>query len=453
MKELSLEEKRKLAKELLARRMETPAEVPQPPKMEAAYEGYTYDMFMNSMGAQPMEMRRFSEWVSSATEDGIYAFEAARLSEQRTEIELQRANGERLRLLNFSNYNYLGLGLHPDVKQAVKDAVDRYGLGANSSPVHSGTFAIHRELEQRLLDFFGMEGYGCSLFSSGYGVNLGAVSAFIKPGGYVVLDRSAHMSLLEGSELSRGKIAYFRHNDPEDLEKVLQEIANGRHRILVCVEGVYSGDGDYGKLREIVAVAKKYGAFVLVDEAHSFLLTGAKGRGSCEAQGVLDQVDMIVLTFSKAMSGVGGALIAKKEITQYVNWYAKCRMFSCAIDPPVTGGMLKVLELAIGAEGQQRRQRLVENADYFRSLLQGKVDLGLSETWIVPIQYGNEKLTLRINDYLQRHGLDSSVMQFPAVPKNEARIRLFITSEHSKAQLERAAAVLLDAARFFHFLT
>jgi len=454
MKKLSLEEKKKLAKELLAKKMQEQKK--QPSKVDvkltsADYETYTYDMFMNSIGANPIEMKRFNEWVDNATNDGIYSFEAAHTGEQDTEIEVIRRNGERLKLLNLASYNYLGYGIHPEVKQAVKDAVDQYGLGANSSPVLNGTLAIHQQLEQKLLDFFGFEDYGVSLFSSGYGVNLGTVSAFIKPGGHVVLDRSAHMSLLEGAELSKGKISYFRHNDAQHLEEILQGIANGRSRILVCVEGVYSADGDYGNLKEIITVAKKYNAYVLVDEAHSFLLAGATGKGACEELGVLDEVDMIVLTFSKSMSGVGGALIARKNISQYVNWYAKCRMFSCAIDPPVTGGMLKVLELAMSKEGELKRKRIIENARHFRTLLKDKVDLGLSESWIVPILYGDERKTLRINDYLQRHGLDASLMQFPAVPKNEARIRIFITSEHTKEQLDKAAHIIINCAEAFDF--
>ena len=447
MKNLSVEEKRALVKDLLAKRQSQTHSTPR------AHNNYTYDMFLQSFGREPSEITRFNEWVENVKQDGTYPFESPRTHEQRTQIELFRETGEKLKMLNFSSYNYLGFGYHPQVKKAAKDAIDNYGLGANSSPVISGTFLLHQTLENDLVKFFGLEGYGASLFSSGYGVNLGAISAFIKPGGYVVLDESAHMSLLEGAQLSKAEILYFKHNSPENLEEVLSSIDDKNARVLVCVEGVYSADGDYGKLQPIVKIAKKYGAFTLVDEAHSLLLSGENGRGVCEEQGVLEDVDMIVITFSKAFGGVGGALFARKEITQYVNWYAKCRMFSCALDPGVTGGMIKVLELASSEEGNIRRKRIHENAHYFRSLLQGKVDIGKSQSWIVPIMFGSDHKTLKLNDYLQRSGIDTSIMQFPAVPKNQARIRIFITSEHTKQQLDEAARIILRAADKFDFLS
>lgn len=169
-------------------------------------------------------------------------------------------------------------------------------------------------------------------------------------------------------------------------------------------------------------------------------------------QGVLEDVDLYVMTFSKAFGGIGGALLARKSVCKYINWYSKCRMFSCALDPAVTGGMAKVVELAMSGEGKIRRERLVENASYFRSQLEGKVDLGKSESWVITVLFGNDKKTLELNNYLQRKGMDTSIMQFPAVPKNEARIRMFVTSEHTRAQIDRAVTILLKAAENFDFL-
>jgi 7-keto-8-aminopelargonate synthetase-like enzyme len=420
--------------------------------LEKDYQNYTYDMFLHSMGKQTVEMDRFLQWVSNASDDGIYAFESARTSAQRTEVDLVRETGEKLHLLNFSSYNYLGFGYHPAVIKAAQDAVSHYGLGASSSPVISGTYSLHKELEQAIIDYFDLPNRGVSLFSSGYSVNLGVIQAYISPGNHVICDKSAHMSILDGAKLSGGKISYFNHNDPDDLDRVLKSIYSDHARILVCIEGIYSGDGDYGRVKEMVRIAKRYDAAVLVDEAHSVLLAGDRGRGVCEMQGVLEDVDLYVMTFSKAFGGVGGALLAHKNIVRYVNWYAKCRMFSCALDPAVTGGMLKVVELAKSHEGHLRRQRLKNNADCLKALLEKKVDLGKSETWIITVMFGDERKTLALNDYLQRHGLDTSIMQFPAVPKNEARIRMFATSEHTGEQIQKASDILLQAAEKFNFL-
>lgn len=443
---LSLEEKKRRFAELLAEKRRAGS----PPPVDD-YRERTYDMFLAGAGRDPLEAAHFTQWVDEARRDGVYAFEAPRLNGARTEVLIERGEDAPLHALNFASYNYLGYSHHPGVIAAAKAALDRYGLGAASSPVISGTMGCHRELEDELLRFFRLPDRGVSLFSSGYAVNSGTISAFLKPGGYVVMDRSAHASILEGAQLSRGTLLYFRHNDPEHLDAVLSSIPDRRARVLVCFEGVYSADGDWARLRELVAVARRHGAHTLVDEAHSILVAGPTGRGAAEEHGVLDEVDLLVLTFSKAFAGVGGALVAPKHITRYVNWYARCRMFSCALDPAVTAGMTEVLRLAAADDGQARRDRIRRNAARLRAALTGKVDLGVSESWIVTVYYGHERLTLPLNDHLQRHGLDTSILQFPAVPKGEARIRLFVSSEHTSEQIDRAAAIVLEAAQRFGF--
>ncbi|MES1244745.1 MAG: aminotransferase class I/II-fold pyridoxal phosphate-dependent enzyme [Acidobacteriota bacterium] len=438
---LSLEEKRRLARELLdSRREEHPA-----------YTDLTYDMAMHSTSAEHAESRRFGEWLKAISEDDAYSFEAPRLGGQRTEVDILRESGEVLHVLNFGSYNYLGYSHHPEVIAAAKEALDRYGLGAGSSPILSGTLKIHRELEGRILEFLGLEGRAVSLFSSGYAVNTGTISSFVKQGHCVVLDRSVHMSIQEGAQLSKARTFYFRHNDVGNLEQVLRRLAPENTRVLVCTEGVFSADGDRGRLAEIVELSHRYGAQVLVDEAHSILVAGPGGRGVGEEQGVLRDIDLLVLTFSKAFGGVGGALVAREEMARYVNWYARCRMFSCALDPAVAGGLIKVLELAAGSDGGERRERVRANAARLRSLLADSVSTGVSESWIVPVMYGLGRLTFPLNDFLQKTGLETNIMQFPAVPKDESRIRLFVTAEHTDAQIDRAVSLIRQAAQRFGF--
>jgi 7-keto-8-aminopelargonate synthetase-like enzyme len=420
--------------------------------LQKHFAEYTYDMFMMNMSSELEEMELFSQWVDILNQKKLYTFEAVRDAAQKTEIDLARLNGENVHIINLSSYNYLGFSYHPDVIKAAQDAVARYGLGASSSPVISGTYLVHKQLEEALEKFFGLPDRGVSLFTAGYSVNLGAISAFIKPGNHVIMDAASHMSIVEGARLSGGEAHYFRHNDMAHLEELLQKTCDGFTRVLICMEGLYSGDGDYGNVKDVVRLAKKYGAFTLVDEAHSALVAGENGRGVCEEQGVLEDVDLYVMTFSKAFGGVGGGVYGKRDIIRYMNWYAKCRMFSCALDPAVTGGMTKVVELAGSSIGKERRERLKTNANFFRELLKEKVDLGNSDSWVVMVNFGNENKTLQLNDFLQRNGLDTSIIQFPAVPKGEARIRLFITSEHTQAQLTQAANIILLAADKFDFL-
>ena len=416
-----------------------------------SYTEFTLDMFSRSSGKNHAEIKQFNQWRNDVISADKYTFETPHLTPQTPEIGVRRIHGDEHKLFNFSSYNYLGYANHPEVINAAKDALDKFGLGATGSPLLNGTFDIHKQLEHALTNFFGQEGYGISLFSSGYGANIGVVSSYIHKGDYVVLDHSSHASLIDGAVMSQGTLKLFRHNDAEFLERILKRIAKENRRILVCVEGVYSTDGDYGNLKDIVTVTKKYGASILVDEAHSLLVAGATGKGAVEKFDVLGDVDLLIGTFSKSFGGVGGCLYAKQELINYVNYYARSRMFSCALDPAVTGGILKALELASGPDGDEKRKRIVENADYLRSLLKNKVDIGTSQSWVIPIIFGDERKSLPLGDYLMRKGYDFSIMMFPAVKKNKSIIRAFVTSEHTKEQLEGCAEALIDAAKEYEF--
>ena len=416
-----------------------------------SYTEFTLDMFSRSSGKNHSEIKQFNQWRDDIIKADKYTFETPHLTPQTPEISVRRIHGDEHDLVNFSSYNYLGYANHPDVIEAAKDALDAFGLGATGSPLLNGTFDIHKKLENSLTSFFGQEGYGVSLFSSGYGANIGVVSSYIHKGDYVVLDHSSHASLIDGAVMSQGTVKLFRHNDAEFLERILKRISKENRRILVCVEGVYSTDGDYGNLKDIVTVSKNYGASILVDEAHSLLIAGKTGKGVVEEFDVLADVDLLIGTFSKSFGGIGGCEYAKNDLINYMNYYARSRMFSCALDPAVTGGIIKALELASGTDGDQKRKRIIDNADYLRSLLKDKVDIGTSQSWVIPIIFGDERKSLPLGDYLMKRGYDFSIMMFPAVKKNKSIIRAFVTSEHTKEQLKGCAEALIDASKEFDF--
>ena len=416
-----------------------------------SYTEFTLDMFSRSSGKNHSEIKQFNQWRDDIIKADKYTFETPHLTPQTPEISVRRIHGDEHNLVNFSSYNYLGYANHPEVIQAAKDALDTFGLGATGSPLLNGTFDIHKKLEQSLTSFFDQPGYGISLFSSGYGANIGVVSSYIHKGDYVVLDHSSHASLIDGAVMSQGTVKLFRHNDSEFLERILKRISKENRRVLVCVEGVYSTDGDYGNLKDIVTVTKNYGASILVDEAHSLLIAGATGKGVVEEFDVLADVDLLIGTFSKSFGGIGGCVYAKNDLINYMNYYARSRMFSCALDPAVTGGIIKALELASGTDGDEKRIRIIENADYLRSLLKDKVDIGTSHSWVIPIIFGDERKSLPLGDYLMKRGYDFSIMMFPAVKKNKSIIRAFVTSEHTKKQLEGCAEALIDASKEFNF--
>ena len=290
-----------------------------------------------------------------------------------------------------------------------------------------------------------------SLFTSGYGVNVGTIQAFMNKGGVVVLDHEAHMSILEGARTSSAEVRYFRHNDMEDRDDVLQTVSATDRRVLVCAEGVYSSDGTTGPLAAIVGLAKRYGAYTLVDEAHSVLVAGPTPRRGRE-QGVLDEIDLYVMTFSKGFSGIGGAVLARPEVARYINWYARCRMFSCALPPGVTGGMLAALEIAASADGgrpaaaapRQRRAAARRPRGPRRHLRLPLLDRagGVRSRRPHP---GDPHGAPPGRPRHRRAGL-------PRRPRDRARFRLFATAHHSPEQCERAADIVKAVAAEHGFL-
>ncbi|WP_108869631.1 aminotransferase class I/II-fold pyridoxal phosphate-dependent enzyme [Aquimarina aquimarini] len=356
-------------------------------------------------------------------------------------------------VINFNNYDYLGYASHPEVINSSKLALDKYGLGATASPLVGGRLGVHNELENELHAFFNKKDSGISLFATGYNAVFGSISAYMGKGDHIVMDAYSHACIVDGAANSKASLHYYMHNDIEDLERILQKLDNGENRILVCTEGVFSADGDYGNIKEIVQVSKKHGAKILVDEAHSFLLTGDQGRGVCFSQGVLEEVDMIVGTFSKTFSGIGGFLLAKKSISEYINVYARNRMFSCALPPSITAGMLKAFQLAISKDGDERRKKLMTNATILKSLCENKLKLAPTKTWIVPVIFGDEIEIFKIADYLKENGIQAPILCYPAAPRGFARIRHFVTSEHTPEQLQKTAKVLIEAGKKFGYIS
>ncbi|WP_394833377.1 aminotransferase class I/II-fold pyridoxal phosphate-dependent enzyme [Pendulispora rubella] len=419
----------------------------------AHWSELTFEQFMTRGVREFAEAEELQRWREAMQKEGLEAmFDRPHLSAPGPSVDVPQSDGSVTRCVSFTSYNYLGFATHPVVIQGAKDALDRYGLGALSSPVLGGTLGVHGELERGIVEFLGQPGYGVSLFPSGYGANTGAISALLNENQYLVCDRKVHMSVLEGGKLSGAKVRFFAHNDARDLERVLAGIDAHRHRVIVAMDGVHSVSGAFGRVDEISEVTKRCGAYLLVDEAHSMLLTGPGGRGVAAAQGVLDRVDLLVMTMSKSFGGIGGAVYARTDLANYINWFARCRMFSCALNPGVVGGLAKVPALAGGPEGEARRKRLMRNAKTLRALLCDHLVIGDAESWVIPVYIGSHEKISHLGDWLRRHGLEVGAVSYPAVPKDASCLRLFVTSEHTDEQFEFAANVLISAAKRFDFL-
>ncbi len=346
--------------------------------------------------------------------------------------------------INFSSYNYLGYATHPNVIQAAKKALNQYGLSASSSPLAGGYLELHKHLETSLIQFYGFDkNYGVSLFNSGFSANIGSISALVDSQDTVICDEFTHASIIEGIKLSGATILFFKHNNTTHLNNILQELESSENT-LVCVESIYSTQGDFAPLNDIVHICKKHQTKILVDEAHSALISGPNGRGCCEHENVLHDIDYLILTFSKAFGAIGGALIAKQDVCNYVNFHATSRMFSCGLDPAVTAGTIEAIKLSQSKEGLQQRNKLKQNARYLREALSSHFPITVNDSWIIAITYGDEKKSIPIKLFLQKKGLYAGLLQYPAVPKGNAMIRLFVSALHSKKDLDNTITILIE---------
>jgi glycine C-acetyltransferase len=379
----------------------------------------------------------FTNWMRlGAWAAELYEPELLAGADARTTITY---GGKPRPVINLCSYNYLGLANHPEVLAAAHEALRTHGMGACGSPMLSGMTDLHRELERRVAKFLGRE--DAMLFNSGFGGALGTISGLLRKTDVAILDNRSHLSLRDGAVLSRCRAEKFEHNDPKSLDAALSR-QKGR-RQLVIIEGIYSMDGDFGKLPELIDVAESHGASVFIDEAHSMLGCGDHGRGAAEKFGVENRVPLVYGTFSKAFGALGGFVAGSEDTLRYLRFYAHPYVYSCALPPVVIAAILKALEL--GTSQPELRARLWENADYFHAQLRSLgLDTGASTTYVMPIIIGDRKRMYRLCHELRRRGLWVAPVDYPAVPQNRICFRACVTAKHTRADLDEALNILED---------
>jgi glycine C-acetyltransferase len=379
----------------------------------------------------------FTNWMRvGAWAVKLYEPELLASADARTTIDY---GGKSQSVINLCSYNYLGLANHPEVIAAAHEALKTHGLGACGSPMLSGMTDLHRELEHRIAEFLGRE--NAMLFNSGFGGALGTISGLLRKTDVAILDNRSHLSLRDGAVLSRCRTEKFEHNDPDSLDTALKR--QGGRRQLVIVEGIYSMDGDFGNLKDLIAVAEKHGARMFIDEAHSILGCGDHGRGAAEKFGVEKYFPLAYGTFSKAFGSLGGFVAGSKETLQYLRFYAHPYVYSCALPPVVIAGILKALEISI--REPQLRTQLWENADYFHAQLRSLgIDTGRSTTYIMPLVIGDRERMYRLGHELRRRGLWVAPVDYPAVPQKGICFRACVTAKHTRADLDEALNILAD---------
>ena len=378
--------------------------------------------------------------VNQAKEMGYYPFFKPVSSAEDTEVTI-----EGRQLLMLGSNNYLGLTTHPKVKQAALDAVEKYGSSSCGSRFLNGTMDLHLELEERLAKFLKRE--TALVFSTGFQTNLGAISAIVNKGDIIICDKLNHASILDGARLSYGTMKRFRHNDPQDLEKVLQECPEDVGKIIV-IDGLFSMEGDLAPLPEILDLAEKYSTRVIVDDAHGIGVMGKHGRGTAEHFGVEDRVDIVTGTFSKSFAGLGGVVAGDKYVIDFIQHKARAMIFSASMTPATVASVLASLDV-IEAE-PERIQQLWKNTN---KMLKGFKDMGFdtgdSESPVIPLVVGDLYKALEVWKTVFEKGLFVNMVVPPAVPTDRVLLRTSYMATHTEEQLDRALNIFEDIGKQF----
>lgn len=358
---------------------------------------------------------------------GVYPYFRVIESAQGPEVII---NGKKMIMIGSNNY--LGLTNHPKVKEAAINAIKKYGTGCAGSRFLNGTLDIHVELEEKLARFMRKE--AALIFTTGFQVNLGVISSLIGKDDVVIIDKMDHASIVDGCRLSFGEVKRYKHNDIDDLERVLKE-SEGKPR-LVVVDGVFSMEGDIVKLPEVVALCKKYGTRLMVDDAHGIGVLGVTGRGTAEHFGLENEVDMIMGTYSKSLASIGGFIAGQKDVINYIKHFGRSFIFSASPPPASVAAVSAAIDI-IESEPERREQLWKNTNKMLKGFKELGFDIGVAETPIIPVIVGEDELAFRFVMMLQEEGVFANVAVSPAVPPGKALIRTSYMATHTDEHLDK----------------
>src|ERR1019366_1400794 len=357
-------------------------------------------------------------------------------------------------VINLASNNYLGFTTHPKLREAALAATRKYGVGSGAVRTIAGTMKIHMELEEKIARFKNVE--ACVVFQSGFTANAGTVSAFLGNADFIISDELNHASIIDGCRLSGGKILVFRHKDVAHAEEQLASVKNQPGRKLLISDGVFSMDGDISPLPGLCEAAEKYGAIMMVDDAHSSGVLGRNGRGTIDHFSMHGRVDIQVGTLSKAIGALGGYVCGTHDLIDYLYHRARPFLFSTSHPPSVAATCIAAF--VILEQEPERIERLWDNTHYFQGELHragfniGGVTTPATQTPITPIIVGEGRKAMEFSRALFDEGVMGTGIAFPTVPEGKARIRLILTSEHTKAQLDQALETLERVAKRLEIL-
>jgi 8-amino-7-oxononanoate synthase len=369
---------------------------------------------------------------------GLYPYFREIESCQDTEVIIK---GKKVLMLGSNSY--LGLTNDPRVKKAAIDAIEKYGTGCAGSRFLNGSLDIHTALEKRLAAF--VEKEAAIIFSTGFMANLGFIASVVQRGDYILADRLDHASIIDGANLSFGRLKRFEHNDPASLETVLKSIPLEAGKLIV-IDGIFSMNGDIADLPRIVPLAEKYNTAVMVDDAHSLGVIGPRGEGTAAHFGLQDRIDAIMGTFSKSLATVGGFIAGNAKLIDFLRHTSRALMFTASLPPASVAAVMKSLDII--EQEPERREALWENTKAMaEGLLDLRYDIGSSNTPVIPIFIGEMEKTFRMCLRLQEEGVFVNPVVPPAVPQNNSLIRISLMATHTRQQIDMALSSLKKVGR------
>jgi glycine C-acetyltransferase len=348
-------------------------------------------------------------------------------------------------VINLASNNYLGLCDDPRLKEAAIAATEKYGVGSGAVRTIAGTMKIHMELEEKIAAFKGVE--ACVVFQSGFTANAGTVSSILGKEDFILSDELNHASIIDGARLSRAKIKVFRHKDVAHCEELLQELQNEPGKKLVITDGVFSMDGDIGPVDQLATLCEKYGAIMMVDDAHASGVLGRNGRGSVDHFGCTQKVDVQVGTLSKAIGSLGGYVCGSRDLIEFLYHRARPFLFSTGHPPSVSAACIAAFDI-LQSEPERYFQEQLKGAGFDI----GGVTTPKSETPITPIIVGDGRKTMEFSKALFAKGLMATGIAFPTVPEGKARVRCIMTSEHTREMIDRSLEILTSTAKEMQLL-
>jgi len=374
---------------------------------------------------------------------GIYPYFTPISSEQDTEVLV---SGKKV--LMFGSNSYLGLTNHPKIKEAAKAAIDKYGSGCAGSPFLNGTLDIHIRLQDELAEFLGKE--GVMLFSAGFQANSGTIPCLMGRNDYVIYDERDHASIMEGKQITFATTYKYRHNNMEDLERVLQRCPEDACK-LVVTDGVFSMEGDVAPVAKMVELCDRYQATLMVDEAHGIGVLGREGRGTCDHFNCLPNVEVVMGTFSKSLASVGGFVAADKETINWMKHNVRPYIFTASISPASTASVLAALQIM--RSEPERRESLWDNTRYaMKSFRDLGFEIGNTETPIIPLFVRDNEKTFILTHMLFEAGVFVTPVIAPAVPSEDTLVRFALMATHTHQQIDTAVSKIYDCFKKLEIL-